>query len=271
MPEVLNDGVKISYDCFGVRESNKTILFLSGAGNDGSVWHNQVSFFKERYFVITIDNRGSGKSDCPDYKYSAHMLAKDVKAVLQKENIEKVFLAGFSMGGLVAQKFTDDNKEMVERLVLMNCSLGAGNKYTVLPKQEVVNMFLFAAALSDEDACKNAMDYNFGPEFKTCSPVLYERYYNETMANRKGLHSQIAIMVSTAPLIKDYAEFDVPVLYILSTDDPVTPKENGEKIKNVLPAAQVEYVDGFHASMLNHPDTVNRLIDDFLDKSKRAV
>jgi pimeloyl-ACP methyl ester carboxylesterase len=266
LPEIVNNDVKISYNTFGTREGKESIVFLPGAGNDSAVWHKQIPVFSKDYFVITVDNRGSGKSDTPEYPYTADMLAGDVEAVLNNEELDSVNLVGFSMGGLIAQRFVNNNPGRVKKLILMNCSLGAGNESTVLPAKEVINMFLFAAALTDEDACKNAMDYNFGPDFKIREPKLYERYFNQTMANRKGIRHQIAIMVSDKPLVDDYAAITMPLLYILSLDDPVTPKENGKYIKKFFPGARVEYVKGYHASMINESSTVNSLINEFLRK-----
>ncbi|MCP4602858.1 MAG: alpha/beta hydrolase [Proteobacteria bacterium] len=264
MAEVVRDNVKIHYDTFGKKKDDgECILFLSGASSDGNVWRNQVDYLSKEYFAITVDNRGSGKSDCPDYNYDADMLTSDIEAVLAKEEIKETNLVGFSMGGLIAQRFLNNNPKRVKRLVLMNCTLGSGNPDTILPQREVINMFLFSAALTLEDCCKNAMDYHFGESFEEKNPDLYKEYFDETMKSSPGIRHQIPIMVSDKPLIEDYSAIKVPVLYILSTDDPVTPYQNGESLKKHLPQARVEYLDGYHASMLIHPEKVNALIKDF--------
>jgi len=260
----LHGNVRIHYETYGSWIGRDTVVMLSGAGTDGSVWERQAAALQDDFFVVTVDNRGAGKSDCPAFCYNADMMAGDVAAVLDHVGIETVALVGFSLGGLVAQRFVNNYPRRVSRLVVMNCSLGGGNPETVLPRRDVVNMFLYSAALSGEDCCRNAMDYNFGERFKELEPRLYDRYFTETMRNYEGISWQIPVMVSDVPLIENYAAIRVPALWILSKDDPVIPPRNGDAVRKYLPHARVEYLDGYHASMLIHPERVNALLKSFL-------
>ncbi len=264
MAYIINNDINIYYDTFGNKYSDEVIVFLHGAGSDRTIWRNQVNKLKNDFYIITIDNRGSGKSDCPEYNYNASMLCSDITRVLDKEKVNKVNLVGFSLGGLVAQKFAYDNPHRIKKLILMNCSLGSGNPDTVLPEQDVINMFLFISALSKEDCVKNAMDYNFGKRFKMRNPRLYKKYFNEITNNATGIPYQIPIMVSSKSLIENYSKIKFPVLSILSTEDPLIPKENGNAIQKHLPHSKVEYLKGHHSSMLIHPKRVTKLIKTFV-------
>jgi len=264
MAYIINNDIRIHYDTFGNKYSDEVIVFLHGAGSDRTIWKKQVSKLKDNFYIITIDNRGSGKSDCPEYNYNASMLSSDIISVLDKENVNNVNLVGFSLGGLIAQKFVNDHPHRIKKLILMNCSLGSGNPDTVLPDQDVINMFLFCSALSKEDCVKNAMDYNFGKRFKLKSPKLYKKYFNEITNNATGIPFQIPIMVSSKSLIENYNKIKFPVLSILSTDDPLIPKENGNAIRKHLPHSRIEYLKGHHSSMLIHPNRVTELIKGFV-------
>ena len=268
MPYVENESVRIWYETFGDRSARETILLLSGAGTDHTVWQAQIKALEGQFSVIAIDNRGSGRSDRPEGPYSAEEMAEDVRAVLVKEGVIRLNLVGFSLGGLVAQKFVSRYPEMITRLVLMNCSLGSGNPDTVLPRKDVINMFLFFAALTQEDCCRNSVDYCFGPALEHEDPARYESFLAYTMANYLGIPFQIPILVSEEQFLDEAAARPIPVLIILSNDDPVTPPENGEAFKKHLPHATIEYLDGHHASMLIHPDETNRLLLAFLSKGR---
>lgn len=265
MAYVINNGVNIYYDTFGNKDLKEVIVFLHGAGSDRTIWKEQVKKLKEDYYIIAIDNRGSGKSDCPEYNYNVSMLSTDIIAVLDKEKLNEVNLIGFSLGGLVAQKIANDHPKRVKKLILLNCSLGSGNPDTVLPEQNVINMFLFCSALSMEDRVKNAMDFNYGKEFEKNNPELYKKYYNEIIRNADGIQYQIPVIVSGKILIKNYEKIKFPVLSILSTDDPVIPKENGNTIQKHLPHSKVKYLKGYHSSPQIHPEKVTRLIKNFIN------
>lgn len=259
-----NGGVRIHYRTYGEREQKDALVFLCGAGTDHTIWRAQIDDLKRDHFVISIDNRGSGESDCPDGPYTAEEMAADVLAVIDAEYLASVNLIGFSLGGLLAQKFVGCYPQRVKRLVLMNCSLGAGNPDTVLPGKEIINMFLFFAALTREDRCRNSVDYCFGKSLKTEDPETYQAFFDYTFKNSLGIPAQIPILVSNERFIADFERVRMPVLVVISTDDPLTPPENGAAFNRHLPHARVEYLDGYHASMLIHPIEVTALLRDFL-------
>ncbi|MBN2153964.1 MAG: alpha/beta fold hydrolase, partial [Candidatus Lokiarchaeota archaeon] len=255
---------KVHYDTYGTKTGRRAVVFLSGAGTDGGLWRNQVAALKEIFFVVTVDLRGLGQSDPPADPCTADQFAADVRAVLAEEGLERASLVGFSLGGLVAQRFLNNYPEALERLILLNCSLGAGNPDTVLPRREVVNMFLFAAALTEEDFCRNSVDYHFGPSYETTDPDGYKAFYDYTGRNIESIPFHLPILVSDEPFIEDPSAVETPVMVILSKDDLVTPPENGAAFLKHLPHARIEYLEGHHASMLIHPGDINRLIADFL-------
>ena len=53
---------------------------------------------------------------------------------------------------------------------------------------------------------------------------------------------------------------------ISATDDPSTPPEHQRTIAELIPGARLETIgDAAHLANVQHPDTVNRLIIDFLE------
>jgi 3-oxoadipate enol-lactonase len=264
MPVIERDGLTIHYATFGVKWSSSAVLFLSGAGSDGTIFDAQIRALEGQRYVIAMDHRGFGKSDMPNGPCTADQLADDVMAVIDAESLDRIALVGYSLGGLVAQKLVSRYPDRAEKLVLMNCSLGAGNPDTVLPRRDVINMFLYAGALTPEDVCKNAVDFSFGPAFEQDDPKGYEAFCRYTLKNSEAIPLHIPILVSDEALIEDCRAIRIPVMVILSTDDPVTPPANGEAFRKHLPHARIEYLDGHHASMLIHPRAVSDLLSDFL-------
>ena len=267
MAFIVTDNIKIYYETYGKKTSEEKIVFLSGAGWDSSIWKNQIEYLKKDFYIIAVDHRGSGKSDCPDYNYNASMLSSDLEKILVKEEIDQINLVGHSIGGLVAEKFVNNNIKKVKRLILMNCSLGGGNPDIILPTRDVANMFLFHSVLTQEDQVKNALDYNFGNISENDGPDLYKEFTCKFMRNINGLPHLIPIMVSNKPLIQDYTKINMPVLCILAIDDPVTPHENGTIFQKYLPHARLEYLPGYHLSVLIHPGKVSSLIEQFINNN----
>ena len=102
-------------------------LVFSGAWlDDLSIWEAQVKHFSSKYLTITYDQRGHGKSDKPETgrgNYSVQVLANDLGALIQKLDLEKPVIVGFSLGGMVALRFAADHPNSLSKLVLVGtCS-----------------------------------------------------------------------------------------------------------------------------------------------------
>lgn len=241
-----------------------TAVLLSGAGTDGTLWRQQIDRLGRRLRVVTIDNRGSGRSSKSDRRCSLDNLVDDVVAVLDAESLGAVSLVGFSLGGLVAQRLVSRHPHRVSKLVLMNCTLGAAHPETIPPEPSVLSMLLFGAALTEAEVCRNLMDFNFGVDFRDLSPTLYETYCRNAAANARGIRDLLPAILESEPLIADYAAIKSPVLCIQSQDDPVTPPRNGDGFTKAFVGCRVEYLPGAHASMLLHPQRVSALLEEFL-------
>lgn len=102
-----SDGVKIHYQVDG---DGPPVVLVHGYLATGDLnWRTNgvVKMLSPKYKVITIDNRGHGKSDKPlesqDY---GEKMVEDVVRLLDHLKIEKAHIVGYSMGGMIALKMS---------------------------------------------------------------------------------------------------------------------------------------------------------------------
>lgn len=100
-------------------KSAKCIVFTHGLTANHSMFEKQVEYFSKEYTVITWDVPLHGLSR-PYSNFSYHNTALELKAILDKENIEEVVLVGMSMGGYPSQMFSDLFPHMVEGFVALD-------------------------------------------------------------------------------------------------------------------------------------------------------
>lgn len=117
MPYASCDEVLINYE---VRGQGEPLVLLTGLGGDTSFWNVLVDLISEEYTVITLDNRGAGKTKYGDAPFKMEDLASDVKSVLNCLGIKKTHVLGWSMGGNIAQQFAVDYPKMTASLVLVS-------------------------------------------------------------------------------------------------------------------------------------------------------
>ncbi|HEY1370633.1 MAG TPA: alpha/beta hydrolase [Gaiellaceae bacterium] len=98
------DGTRLYYELTGPDDA-PTILQLGGGlfgrhnfglVNDG---------FRERFRLLSFDARGYGASDCPREKYTIEGWADDAAGLLDAIGIERSYIHGTSMGGMIAIAF----------------------------------------------------------------------------------------------------------------------------------------------------------------------
>jgi pimeloyl-ACP methyl ester carboxylesterase len=115
-----SNGVKISYTVEGKGEP---VLLIHGfAANGDFNWRrpNVIKALAEKYQVITIDNRGHGKSEKPHdtAKYGEEM-AEDAIRLLDHLGIKKAHVVGYSMGGMITAKILTSHPDR-----LLSATLG---------------------------------------------------------------------------------------------------------------------------------------------------
>jgi pimeloyl-ACP methyl ester carboxylesterase len=99
---ISRDSERIAYSVYG--SGNTALIFIHGWSCDSRYWRNQTSVFSKDYKVITVDLAGHGHSSSNRTDYTIASFANDVKAVIDKEKINKAILIGHSMGGGVIAK-----------------------------------------------------------------------------------------------------------------------------------------------------------------------
>jgi pimeloyl-ACP methyl ester carboxylesterase len=89
--------IKLYYEDHG---SGTPVVLIHGYPLSGDSWEKQVPvLLGAGYRVITYDRRGFGKSSQPTDGYNYDTFAADLRALVEKLELEDFVLVGFSMGG----------------------------------------------------------------------------------------------------------------------------------------------------------------------------
>jgi 3-oxoadipate enol-lactonase len=117
MAEFDSAGVKLHYEITG---SGPELLLISGLGASRRSWLPVLPQLSERHTCITLDNRGTGRSDVPPGPYSMEQLSDDAAALLAHLGLGPVRAVGWSMGGVILQAMLLDHPEAISRAVLLS-------------------------------------------------------------------------------------------------------------------------------------------------------
>ncbi|NKB60203.1 MAG: alpha/beta fold hydrolase [Alphaproteobacteria bacterium] len=226
---------------------------------DHRYWDLHMPAF-DGFRVLRHDARGHGRSDAPPGAYALAMMAADLVGLLDALGIEQAHLCGVSMGGMVSQTVALDYPDRVASLALINTTseYDAGQLRTwreraalVLDKGIAeVHAPLMARWFTDDAAAKQLPGY----------------VYMDDMIGRFTPESFAAISAAMCGLntTERLAELNLPALVVATRNDPGVPTATSQRIADELGVEPYWLEPARHLATLEHPETFNRLIRDFL-------
>lgn len=93
--------------CYYDKGTGPAVIFLHGYLESSGVWFDFIDEFPVRFRTLAVDLPGHGESGIFSDEHTMEFMADAVREVMDIEGIEKVLLAGHSMGGYVALAFLE--------------------------------------------------------------------------------------------------------------------------------------------------------------------
>ena len=103
-----------------IRGSGEPLLLIHGLGSSGADWAFQMPVLEPRFRVIVPDLPGSGHTPTPKGGYAIEAFAAALWALLDRLEMPRANIVGFSLGGAVALEMALQRPSAVPRLVLIN-------------------------------------------------------------------------------------------------------------------------------------------------------
>jgi len=230
------------------------IVVLHGLMGGLSNFDSVKNFFSVKGYKVVIP-------ELPIYtmsllKTNVKNFAKYLHDFIEFKGFDQVILLGNSLGGHIGLYHTKLYPEKVKALVITGSSglyeSAMGSGYTKRSDYEVIK--------------KKAQDVFYDPEVAT-KEIVDEVY--ATVNDRNKLIKTLAIAKSAIRhnMAKDLPKMQTPTCIIWGKNDTVTPPEVAEEFQELLPDADLFWIDKCgHAAMMEHPDEFNEILDTWLTK-----
>lgn len=252
----IND-VSLNYELSG---SGRTLSLIHGMGNSLSLWEYQLSQWTKHFQVLAYDVRGHGQSDKHPGPYSAKMFVNDHYLLLKALHIEKNFVIGFSMGGVIALQFALEHPEMTDALVVVSSSSEVNEK--------AIAMYEERAALVEQqgmEAMASIVDTAFTPDFARQNPSVVAQYREILLQNHPKVYAAAARAMIRYNLTAKLGKISCPTLVIVGDKDITVGVGGSVIISRRIPNSKLTILPGAgHIIMNEKPDLFAREILDFL-------
>jgi 3-oxoadipate enol-lactonase len=264
--------ISIYYEIHGKGES---LVLIPPYTSNSIVWMRQIPFFAQDYQVITLDNRGAGRSDKPDPPYSIEMMTEDLAILLETIGVDRAHLFGISMGGAIAQQFALTYPGKVISLILASTFASQSGPYYVNPGPEA-KAFLFDVErrkrLTPQELGQEQLQLMFSPIFINYvmnNPVIFSRLVaDQYPAPLHGITGQSAALKSF-DIYERLPEIQAPTLVIHGDSDRLDPIENAHILASRIPHAELAILkNAGHMCTIDSAEDINRSVLDFLNRNK---
>lgn len=217
------------------------------------------------YRLLMFDNRGAGRTTSPDEDFSISQMAGDTAALMQKLEISRASVLGFSMGGMIAQELALEYPLAVERLVL--CATFPGGRESILADREVL-LKLVDRSGSGPEVVKRFASLLFPPGWLEENPGYLKdftrRYLAAPASNRNATRQ---FMATTRFKAGDrLGGINIPTMVACGDSDVIIPGENSRILAKRIPGARlVEYPGAGHGFITQCREEFLRDLRGFLD------
>jgi len=234
------------------------------------MWQSQVKALSASYDVITPDLPFHGQTKGID---TILLASEAIKILLDSLHLQKVSIAGLSMGAAIAQDFIIAYPNRVDKAILISAGVNGLNKIQSIDSTSMAWYQQFTQALDRQDTVGAAVEFT-----KAWAEGIYRRadslkapvsqyVYRTTLANLR-LHKmeRWPVLQEHPPAIEKLSTIHVPVLIIDGDKDlPYITVSSAYLEKNIPGARRVVLKDVAHMLNMEKPAELNKLMTDFLE------
>lgn len=238
---VEHDGARIWYATYGF--GHPVILLHGGLGHSGNWGYQVPALVSNGYRAVAIDSRGHGHSTRDARPFTYELMAADVSAVMDKLNIEKAGLVGWSDGACTALILASKTPARVEGVFFFACNM-------------------------DPSGTK---ELEFTPILKRCIGRHMKDYADLSVTPDRfnEFSDAVGLMQRTQPnySANDLVQISVPVAIVQSEYDEFIKLEHAEYLAQSIPNAEFIFLpDVSHFAPLQRPEQFNAAMCAFLGK-----
>jgi len=248
--------------------AENTVVLIHGLSEERSVWSRQESVLSYSMNVVSYDVRGFGSSPVGAGLGSVGQLADDLAQILSAQSNGAVWLVGFSMGGVIAQRFALDFPQLVKGLILIASSCTVGR-----PGIAFFNSRIEQADEGGLEAIKSITMADASGCFAIDDEELIEEYRQLRTAAVQDVNGYLnacraMLKLADEPMMPKLGAINCPTLVLAGELDPYCPPRASEMIADAIPGAELTVIAGAgHCMHWESPQETNNLILEFIQRA----
>jgi pimeloyl-ACP methyl ester carboxylesterase len=262
----------IHWESHGI-ERGPAVVLVQGLGLSSRFWFDQPQRLAKRGRVITLDNRGTGRSDKPRRPYRLPQMADDVARVIREANAGPAIVVGISMGGMIAQHVAMRHPRDVRALVLLATT--PGHPHGTFPAPRALATLLRAPSQRRNPAALREFNRLLLPEHELDNAHVHlsrwpEALAQDPLAMQTFVRHFLAVMTNWTGA--NVARIEHPAIVVHGEDDILVPPRNGETLAKLIPRAELMMLPRVaHAVPTLVPDIIERALERLAEHERKVA
>jgi 3-oxoadipate enol-lactonase len=260
MPVVDADGTPINVSVEG-KAGAPVLMFSNSLGTDLHMWDEQAQHFGKNYQVVRYDQRGHGKSGAPEGPYSIERLGKDVLAILNALDIQRVNYCGLSMGGMTGMWLARFAPDRFDKMIFANTA----------PKSQTPdswNTRIGMVRAKGLDGIADAvMNIWFTKEYREKAPDAIVRMRKMMISHNPTGYIGCCSAIRDMDQRWAISDIKLPSLIIAGRGDNATPLKDSEFMKQQIAGSELVALDAGHISNVEQSAAFTAALEKFLARN----
>ncbi|MBX3453864.1 3-oxoadipate enol-lactonase [Ferrovibrio sp.] len=240
-------------------DAGKPVLLLSNSlGTDMTMWEPQIEALLGHFRVLRYDTRGHGGSLVTPGPYTMDQLGGDALMLIEGLGIERVHVAGVSLGGMTALWLAANAPAKVGRILPSFTSAHIG-----MP--EIWNQRIATAESQGmQPLLDGVLARWFTPQFHAAAPATLARFRAMLGGQNPAGYAAACAAVRDMDLRARLKDISAPSLVVIGQHDLATPPAMGHAIAAGIADAKTAELPCAHIGNVEARDAYTSLLLDFL-------
>lgn len=239
MPKIKVRDIEMYHELHG---KGTPVVLIGGLAGDARAWARQIEILAKSYQVLAFDNRGTGRSDCPDLPYTTKLFAEDTVGLMDALNLPSAHVIGRSMGGAIAQEMAIHFPDRVRRLII-TASFGKMDRYGARILENIMEV---VRTQGYREAAKHQSLFFFPPSYFNAHEEEMDALEEVLADSNRPVHAYVNSTMACLghDALDRLGQIECPTLVLAGEEDVLCSLDCSREIAKRVPGAELRVLKG---------------------------
>jgi pimeloyl-ACP methyl ester carboxylesterase len=243
-----------------------TLVLLHGVGMNKAVWAPEVNLLQNHFDVLIYDMWGHGASDLPVNELELGNYTQQLVDLLSELKIDSAFVAGHSMGALIALDFALLHPEICQAVCAMNAVFNRTAEQSSSVQKRATDLAAGGVSVNLTETLERWFGKSGEHEYSSAEDLARELLL---AVNPQGYAAAYSVFANSDKAhLGKLENLELPALFFTAEGDPNSTPEMSLAMSAMAPHGSARVLQGHrHMMTLTAPNEVVATLTTFFESS----